>query len=125
MTDLYNYLILEGKTIKDLGLDPELLKRFIDEWVLSEDGYNPDRKSDPWRIRKTPIKHRSSWRSRKQRASGKMVTDSHFYCLCSADRPEKSRLLRKEIRSSYAALYPIPESLHNSGLPLPGSPPQI
>ena len=46
MTDLYNYLILEGKTIKDLGLDPELLKRFIDEWVLSEDGYNPDRKSD-------------------------------------------------------------------------------
>ena len=46
MTDLYNYLILEGKTIKDLGIDPELLKSFIDEWVLSEDGYNLDKKSE-------------------------------------------------------------------------------
>lgn len=46
MTDLYNYLILEGKTVKDLGISQDLLKRFIDEWVLSEDGYNPDRKSE-------------------------------------------------------------------------------
>ena len=46
MTDLYNYLILEGKTIKDLNIDPELLKSFIDEWVLSEDGYNLDKKSE-------------------------------------------------------------------------------
>lgn len=46
MTDLYNYLILEGKTIKDLNVDPELLKSFIDEWVLSEDGYNLDKKSE-------------------------------------------------------------------------------
>lgn len=46
MTNLYNYLILEGKTIKDLGIDPELLKSFIDEWVLSEDGYNLDKKSE-------------------------------------------------------------------------------
>ena len=37
MINLYNYLILEGKTIKDLGIDPELIKAFIDEWVLSED----------------------------------------------------------------------------------------
>lgn len=46
MTDLYNYLVLEGKTIKDLNIDPELLKSFIDEWVLSEDGYNLDKKSE-------------------------------------------------------------------------------
>lgn len=46
MKDLYSYLITEGKTIKDLGIDPELLKKFIDEWVLSEDGYNIDKKSE-------------------------------------------------------------------------------
>lgn len=46
MTDLYSYLIVEGKKIKDLGIDPELLKRFVDEWVLSSDGYNIDKKSD-------------------------------------------------------------------------------
>lgn len=46
MINLYNYLILEGKTIKDLGIDPELIKAFIDEWVLSNDGYNPSRKSE-------------------------------------------------------------------------------
>ena len=46
MINLYNYLILEGKSIKDLGIDPELIKAFIDEWVLSNDGYNPSRKSE-------------------------------------------------------------------------------
>lgn len=50
MQDLFEYLnqyiLLEGRTIGDLGIDPELFKRFIDEWVLSEDGYNPSRKSE-------------------------------------------------------------------------------
>lgn len=46
MTNLFDYLILEGKKIKDLGIDPNLLERFIDEWVLSEDGYNLDSKSE-------------------------------------------------------------------------------
>lgn len=50
MQDLFEYLnqymLLEGRTIGDLGIDTELFKRFIDEWVLSEDGYNPSRKSE-------------------------------------------------------------------------------
>lgn len=46
MESLYNYLILEGKTIKDLGIDPDLLKRFIEEWVLSEDSYDAKNKSE-------------------------------------------------------------------------------
>ena len=43
---LNQYILLEGKTIGDLNIDHELFKRFIDEWVLSEDGYNPSRKSE-------------------------------------------------------------------------------
>lgn len=53
--------------------------------------------------------------------SGVVVDGGSF----SWDRAHLPALAGFEIRSSYAALYPIPESLHNSGLPLPGSPPQI
>jgi len=44
MTNLYTYLT-ESRTIKDLGLDTNLLKRFIEEWVLTNEGYD-DKKSD-------------------------------------------------------------------------------
>ena len=45
MKNLYNY-ILESKKIKELNIDFDFFKLFIDEWVLSEIGFNYNKQSE-------------------------------------------------------------------------------